>query len=349
MATKVQSFMTSQPTQVDFPVTPLKETVIVQVPARLSVLEAVGFKHICQKLTQENTPPKQIIIDFHQTTFMDSSGLGALVSNFKHTQEQGIALILRNVTPQVMAVLNLTGLDQVFPIESSSETSPVEADKPTDTQKSNSRKVEPLPTTHPSVASWMKRFIDIVGAIVGLVITGFLFIPIVIAIQIDDPGPIFFGQIRCGWMGKRFKIWKFRSMCVDAEAKKSLVKNQVQGAFFKNENDPRITRVGKFLRRTSLDELPQFWNVLKGDMSLVGTRPPTPDEVERYEVPEWQRLDVKPGMTGEWQVNGRSTVRSFEDVIRLDLEYQKNWSLLYDLKLIFKTVTILFHKNSGAV
>jgi anti-anti-sigma factor len=349
MATKVQSFMTSQPTQVDFPVTSLTETVIVQVPARLSVLEAVVFKQTCQNLTQENTPPKQIIIDFHHTAFMDSSGLGALVSNYKNAQEKGIALTLRNVTPPVMAVLNLTGLDQVFTIESSSETLPIESKDLTETPKTNARKAEQLPTTHPSVASWMKRFIDIVGALVGLVITGILFIPIVVTIQIDDPGPIFFGQIRCGWMGKRFKIWKFRSMCVDAEAKKASVKNQVQGAFFKNENDPRVTSVGRFLRRTSLDELPQFWNVLKGDMSLVGTRPPTPDEVERYEVPEWQRLDVKPGMTGEWQVNGRSKVRSFEDVIRLDLEYQKNWSLLYDLKLIFKTVTILFHKNSGAV
>ncbi|MBH8561981.1 anti-sigma factor antagonist [Nostoc sp. CENA67] len=348
MATKVHSFMTSQSTEADFPITSLNEMAIVQVPARLSVLEAVGFKQTCQDLTQANSHPQQIILDFHQTTFMDSSGLGALVSNFKTAQEKGIALILRNVTPQVMAVLNLTGLDQVFPIESISEMPLIETVHFIDPSKSASRKVEQLPTTHPSVASWMKRLIDIIGALVGLVITGVLFIPIVVAIQIDDPGPIFFGQIRCGWMGKRFKIWKFRSMCVDAEAKKSQVKNQVEGAFFKNENDPRITRVGRFLRRTSLDELPQFWNVLKGDMSLVGTRPPTPDEVERYEVPEWQRLDVKPGMTGEWQVNGRSTVRSFEDVIRLDLLYQKNWSLLYDLKLIIKTVAILFNRNSGA-
>ncbi|HIK07266.1 MAG TPA: anti-sigma factor antagonist [Trichormus sp. M33_DOE_039] len=348
MATKVQSFMTSQPTEVNFPVTSLNETVIVQVSARLSVLEAVSFKQTCQNLTQENNHPKQIIIDFQKTTFMDSSGLGALVSSFKTTQEKEISMILRNVTPQVMAVLNLTGLDKVFSIESNSEALPIKDDNVTDIQKASTRKIEQLPTTHPSVASWMKRFIDIIGALVGLVITGILFIPIVVAIQIDDPGPIFFGQIRCGWMGKRFKIWKFRSMCVDAEAKKAQVKNQVQGAFFKNENDPRITRVGRFLRRTSLDEFPQFWNVLQGDMSLVGTRPPTPDEVERYEVPEWQRLDVKPGMTGEWQVNGRSKVRSFEDVIRLDLQYQKNWSLIYDLKLIFKTVAVIFNKNSGA-
>lgn len=337
--------MTSQLTQENFLVTCFQETAIVQIPTRLSVLEAVSFKQTCQDLTQGNTPPKEIIIDFHQTTFMDSSGLGALVSNFKHTQEQRILFTLRNVTPQVMAVLNLTGLDQVFPIESSSEVTATEPNNVTP----NRGLVEQLPKTHPSVASWMKRLIDIIGALVGLLITAILFIPIVLSIKLDDPGPIFFSQVRCGWMGKRFKIWKFRSMCVDAEAKKSQVKNEVEGAFFKNENDPRITKVGKFLRRTSLDELPQFWNVLRGDMSLVGTRPPTPEEVERYEVPEWQRLDVRPGMTGEWQVNGRSKVRSFEDVIRLDLRYQKNWSLLYDFNLILKTIAILFNKNSGAV
>jgi anti-anti-sigma factor len=341
MAKKVQGYMTSQPTEADFPVTFLNDTAIVQVPARLSVLEAVAFKQTCQELIEASTHPKQIIIAFDQTTFMDSSGLGALVSNFKTAQEKGIELKLRNVTPQVAAVLNLTGLDRVFPIESLGDAPP-----PTSRQLE-----EQLPATHPSVRSWMKRFIDIIGAIVGLVITGILFIPIAIVIQIDDPGPILFAQTRCGWMGKRFQIWKFRSMYIDAEARKAELEkqNQVQGAFFKIDNDPRVTRIGRFLRRTSLDELPQFWNVLKGEMSLVGTRPPTPGEVERYEVPEWQRLDVKPGMTGEWQVNGRSTVRKFEDVIRLDLQYQKNWSLIYDLKLIFKTVTILFDKNSGAV
>jgi hypothetical protein len=137
-------------------------------------------------------------------------------------------------------------------------------------------------------------------------------------------------------------------MCTNAEALKKQVVNEAEGAFFKNKNDPRITKVGKFLRRTSLDELPQFWNVLKGEMSLVGTRPPTPDEVENYEVPAWQRLDVKPGMTGEWQVNGRSTVKSFEDVIKLDLRYQSNWSHWYDIQLIFKTILVIFTKNNGA-
>ena len=349
MATKVQSFMSSQPIPVDFPVTYLESAVILQVPVRLTVIEAVSFKQTCQNLIQADLPPGQIFIDFQNTTFMDSSGLGSLVSNFKNSQEKGIKVTLRHVTPQVMAVLNLTGLDQVFPIESLHNLTLIATDNFTNSGKNNSRKVDPLPQTHHSVASWMKRAIDIVGSLVGLLITFILFIPIVIAIQIDDPGPIFFRQTRCGWMGKRFAIWKFRSMCVDAEARKSQIKNQVEGAFFKNDNDPRITKVGKFLRRTSFDELPQFWNVLKGEMSLVGTRPPTPDEVERYEVPEWQRFDVKPGMTGEWQVNGRSKVRSFEDVIRLDLQYQQNWTLIYDLKLIFKTITILFNKNSGAV
>ena len=349
MATKVQSLMSSQPIPVDFPVTYLKDAAILQVPVRLTVLEAVKFKQTYQNLIQADSPPGEIFIDFQHTTFMDSSGLGSLVSNFKNSQEKGITVTLRHVTPQVMAVLNLTGLDQVFPIESLHTLVPIVTDQSTDTGKNNSRKVDPLPQTHPSVSSWMKRLIDIVGSLVGLVITFILFIPIAIAIQIDDPGPIFFQQTRCGWMGKHFAIWKFRSMCVDAEARKSQIKNQVEGAFFKNDNDPRITKIGNFLRRTSLDELPQFWNVLKGEMSLVGTRPPTPDEVERYEVPEWQRLDVKPGMTGEWQVKGRSNVRSFEDVIRLDLQYQENWSLVYDLKLIFTTITILFNKNSGAV
>jgi anti-anti-sigma factor len=338
---KVQGFMTSQPTEADFPVTFVADTAIVQVSARLSVLEAIAFKQTCQDLIKANTVFKQIIIAFDKTTFMDSSGLGALVSNFKIAQEQGIEMVLRNVTPQVMAVLNLTGLDQVFSIESALNTPPLA-----------SRQLESvLPTTHPSIKSWMKRLIDVIGAIVGLIITAVLAIPIVIAIKIDDPGPILFAQTRCGWMGKHFRMWKFRSMCVDAEAKRAELEkqNQVQGAFFKIDKDPRITRVGSFLRRTSLDELPQFMNVLRGEMSLVGTRPPTPDEVARYEVPEWQRLDVKPGMTGEWQVNGRSSIRSFEDVIRLDLQYQKNWTLLYDLKLIFKTVAILFNRNSGAV
>ena len=348
MVTQVDSFMTGKFAEIDLPVHYLEGTMVVQASNRLSVNEAICFKKTCRDLIESNLDSKVLLIDLNNTTFMDSSGLGALVSSFKSAQEKEIEFILDNVTPQVMAVLNLTGLDQVFIIKSSVTNKTSELTNSGNSRGSNCR-LEDLPATHPCVKSRMKRIIDIVGSLVGLVITACLLIPIGIAISINDPGPIFFKQIRCGWMGKRFYIWKFRSMCVDAEAKKSQVENQVAGAFFKNDHDPRITKVGRFLRRTSLDELPQFWNVLKGEMSLVGTRPPTPDEVELYEVPEWQRLDVKPGMTGEWQVNGRSKVRNFEDVIRLDLQYQKNWSLVYDLQLIVKTISILFNKNSGAV
>jgi lipopolysaccharide/colanic/teichoic acid biosynthesis glycosyltransferase len=270
---------------------------------------------------------------------MDSSGVGALVHNLKAARAENIELVLVNVHPPVMGVLSITGLDQLFTFQ----TSPLAAQEKSFTANENH-----LPETHPSIRSWLKRGLDIVGGIVGLLITGVIFVPIAIAIKLDSPGPIFFSQTRCGWLGKEFKILKFRSMCVDAEALKDKIPNQAEGAFFKNKNDPRITRVGKFLRRTSLDELPQFWNVITGEMSLVGTRPPTPDEVERYDVPQWQRLDVKPGMTGEWQVNGRSRVSNFEEVIQLDLRYQENWSLGYDLQLIFKTILILFQKNSGA-
>lgn len=312
----------------------------VRLPERLSILEAVSFKTTFQNVISLSPPPKKIILDFSQTIFIDSSGIGALISNLKTTKAKGIELVLKSVGSQVMAVFSLTSLDEVLTIE------PPSAD---DKLKDKTRGEHSLPVTHPSVRSWLKRLIDITGAIVGLSISSVLAVPIIIAIRLDSPGPIFFGQVRCGWMGKRFRIWKFRSMCTNAEALKDKIPNQAKGAIFKNDNDPRITKVGQILRRTSLDELPQFWNVLTGEMSLVGTRPPTPDEVERYEVPQWQRLDVKPGMTGEWQVNGRSQVKNFEDIIRLDLKYQENWSLMYDMKLIVKTIMVVFNRNSGAM
>ncbi|MEC4804447.1 MAG: anti-sigma factor antagonist [Jaaginema sp. PMC 1079.18] len=334
--------MTSSSPAENFPVALTPSTATMTMPPRLSVLEAIAFKQNYQELLQGSQIPPKIILDFQQTRFMDSSGVGALVSNFKVTQAQGHQVVLHNVNPPVMAVLTMTGLDRILSIEAQS-TATLPDDRPLAV-------AEPSlpPETHPSVRSRIKRGLDIAGSLVGLGITGLLIIPIGIAIKLDSPGPLFFGQTRCGWLGKRFTIWKFRSMCIDAEAKKSQVPNQASGAFFKNKNDPRVTRVGRFLRRTSLDELPQFWNVLKGEMSLVGTRPPTPNEVDSYDVPEWQRLDVKPGMTGEWQVHGRSQVRNFEDVIALDLRYQRQWSLRYDLKLIFKTIWVVFNRNSGA-
>ncbi|MEA5512715.1 sugar transferase [Nodularia sp. UHCC 0506] len=196
-------------------------------------------------------------------------------------------------------------------------------------------------TPHASANCKFKRTLDIVGSLVGLLILAIVFVPIAIAIKIDNPGPIFFTQERYGLQGTPFRMRKFRSMVSNAEKLKSLVNNEANGLIFKNKNDFRITRVGRWLRSTSLDELPQFWNVLVGEMSLVGTRPPTHDEVIKYTNRHWQRLNVKPGITGEWQVNGRSQVKDFERIVDLDLRYQKNWHPLYDLMLIAKTFYVI--------
>lgn len=312
------------------------------LPAMFAVSEAIDFQGICRDIFRNYRHELQrLTLDFSATTFLDSSGLGSLVICRRFCEKHHIDMVLHEVGPQVMLVLKMTDLDQVFTI---SPQFGVEESQPARSRRFDHRP----PSTHPSVSSRAKRLMDIAGSIVGLGVTAILFVPIAIAIQIDDPGPIFFSQTRCSWMGRRFRIWKFRSMVVNAEALKNRVKNEVEGPLFKNQNDPRVTRVGRFLRKTSLDEFPQFWNVLRGDMSLVGTRPPTPAEIENYEVPAWQRLNVKPGLTGEWQVNGRSSIKKFEDVIRLDMKYQENWSLMYDIKLIIKTVLVLFTKDSGA-
>lgn len=200
---------------------------------------------------------------------------------------------------------------------------------------------------HPSVTSRAKRLLDIMGALVGLTITGVIAIPIAIAMWLDDPGSLLYSQTRCGLNGTTFKIWKFRSMIANADQQKHLIQNQAKGQIFKNENDPRITKVGRLLRRTSLDEFPQFWNVLKGEMSLVGTRPPTLDEVAMYENHHFQRLRVKPGITGEWQVRGRSEVLDFEEIVQMDLDYQKRWSFAYDVYLIMQTVMVVIARKGA--
>jgi lipopolysaccharide/colanic/teichoic acid biosynthesis glycosyltransferase len=201
---------------------------------------------------------------------------------------------------------------------------------------------------HASTRSALKRLIDMVGAVVGLLLLSILYVPVAIAIRLDSAGPILYSQERFGLQGKPFRIWKFRSMVSNADDLKGTIINEAQGLIFKNAADPRITRVGQFLRKTSLDEFPQFWNVLKGEMSLVGTRPPTGDEVQHYSDRHWKRLDVRPGLTGEWQVSGRSAIKDFEDIVELDLHYQRNWSALYDIKLIVKTVTTILSGQSSA-
>jgi lipopolysaccharide/colanic/teichoic acid biosynthesis glycosyltransferase len=200
---------------------------------------------------------------------------------------------------------------------------------------------------HPSTTSVVKRCIDVLGAVIGLLVLSIIFIPIAILIRLDSPGPILYTQERYGLRGQRFTIRKFRSMVQNADDLKALIPNEAKGLVFKNQNDPRVTRVGQFLRKTSLDEFPQFWNVLMGDMSLVGTRPPTHDEVCHYQPHHWQRLNVKPGLTGEWQVNGRSAIKDFEEIVKLDLRYQHRWTPFYDLVILWKTFAILILR-SGA-
>lgn len=196
---------------------------------------------------------------------------------------------------------------------------------------------------------FLKRCLDVAGALAGLGLTVFLFPVIALAIRLDSPGPLFFRQVRVGENGRLFTCWKFRSMYQDAERRKrELVSlNEMNGAIFKMRNDPRVTRVGKFLRRMSLDELPQFWNVLRGEMSLVGTRPPTPDEVAGYEYRHRKRICIKPGITGLWQVSGRNDIRDFDEVVRLDIEYIDQWSLWLDVKILMKTFRVLLARNGA--
>lgn len=208
----------------------------------------------------------------------------------------------------------------------------------------------------------LKRLADIVGGLAGCVITGILFLFAAPAIYINSPGPIFFSQTRIGKNGRKFKIYKFRSMYMDAEARKAelMKENKLgDGKMFKMDFDPRVignkilpdgtkkTGIGDFIRRTSLDEFPQFFNVLKGDMSVVGTRPPLVSETELYELHHYARLSIKPGITGLWQVSGRSDITDFEEVVRLDREYIDNWNVGMDIKILLKTVAVVLKKDGS--
>lgn len=208
----------------------------------------------------------------------------------------------------------------------------------------------------------LKRLMDIAGGLVGCILTGIICIFVGPAIYIASPGPIFFAQERVGKNGKKFKMYKFRSMYMDAEERKAeLMKDNKlgDGKMFKLDFDPRVignkilpdgthkTGIGDFIRRTSLDEFPQFFNVLKGDMSIIGTRPPLISETSLYELHHRAKLAIKPGITGMWQVSGRSDITDFEEVVRLDKEYIENWNIGMDIKILFKTVLVVFKKDGS--
>ncbi|HFN0091601.1 TPA: sugar transferase [Streptococcus pneumoniae] len=193
-----------------------------------------------------------------------------------------------------------------------------------------------------------KRVIDIIGSLVGLILCGLVSIVLVPLIR-KDGGSAIFAQTRIGKNGRHFTFYKFRSMCVDAEDKKRelMEQNTMQGGMFKVDDDPRITKIGHFIRKTSLDELPQFYNVLKGDMSLVGTRPPTVDEYEHYTPEQKRRLSFKPGITGLWQVSGRSEIKNFDEVVKLDVVYIDGWTIWKDIEILLKTVKVVLMKDGA--
>lgn len=195
---------------------------------------------------------------------------------------------------------------------------------------------------------FVKRLFDIVLSTIGLVLVSPVMLIIAYRIKSEDGGPVFYKQVRVGKNGCQFKMYKFRSMVVNADQLLEKLKdqNEVDGAMFKMKHDPRITRVGHFIREHSLDELPQLVNVLKGDMSLVGPRPPLPSEVKQYTNYDKQRLYVTPGCTGLWQATERNNV-GFDGMVRLDLEYIQRASLNYDLWIMWKTITIIFKPNSS--
>jgi exopolysaccharide biosynthesis polyprenyl glycosylphosphotransferase len=205
----------------------------------------------------------------------------------------------------------------------------------------------PVITLHrepvPSAALFLKRLLDIAGAVTGLALAGPIMAIVALLIRMDSPGRVIYSAERTGAKGHRFRCHKFRSMVSNADHLKEDLRaqNQRQGPIFKIDADPRITRVGRFIRRYSLDELPQLWNVLRGDMSLVGPRPHPVEEVRNYELHHYRRLDVKPGITGLWQITARHSP-SFDLNMHLDLTYIENWSLRLDLRILFSTIRVLF-------
>jgi exopolysaccharide biosynthesis polyprenyl glycosylphosphotransferase len=216
------------------------------------------------------------------------------------------------------------------------------------------RRGHPLVTlTAPTLKGWqlvLKRAVDLVGATVGVVVAAPLMAIVAVAVKLDSPGPVFFRQERVGWGGGRFRILKFRTMIRGAEDRRP----QLQGSsiysdarLFKVPNDPRITRVGRVLRRTSLDEVPQLLNVLRGEMSLVGPRPPLPSEVELYELHHYARFDVKPGITGPWQVSGRNDIVDFEEIVRMETAYIRRWSLWADIAILIATIPAVFRMRGA--
>ncbi len=284
-------------------------------------------------------------IEANYDNFMEwirTSSLDEIFINLPHVTSSHITPIIEELESMGIVVhINVPSLEQ-FVEESHCNNfrAEITADIPMATFQA---------TVHDTKRLIIKRLMDIAGGLLGCIISLPIILVVAIPLLIESPGPLIFKQQRIGRNGRIFNIYKLRSMYVDAEQRKQelMKNNKMNGLMFKMDNDPRITKVGKFIRKTSIDELPQFWNVLKGDMSLVGTRPPTVDEFEQYQSHHKRRLSMRPGITGMWQTSGRSDIQNFEDVVKLDLEYIDNWSLSLDVLLMFKTIKVVL-RHEGA-
>jgi anti-anti-sigma factor len=272
-----------------------RNSILLSTPDHLGIREG-GVLEECFK-TLESKPPKQIVLDMSATRSIDGAGLGALFTCLRIAQSIGSNLVLWSVKPEVQTILRTARLDRLFTIETSTETVRIHANADTSVDKVATAKLNPI-----------QRVIDFIGGSVGLLAMALLYIPIGIAIKLDSAGPILSSQVRCGHMGKRFRIWKFRTTLIPA--------NTNSNTDLLNTLIPQTTRVGHLLHKTNLDKLPMCWNILTGDMSLVGTRALTADEMECYSIAQWSHLDAKPGLTGEWQA--ASTMQEYEDMVKLD-------------------------------
>ncbi|HBE18086.1 MAG TPA: anti-anti-sigma factor [Cyanobacteria bacterium UBA11149] len=309
----------------DFPIAKLNQIYLIELPVNFTAPEALAFKEKFEQLCQTKETIDRIILDFGQNRFIDSSGIGALVYFWKTTKQENIDTVFWSFSPQVELLLSLTGLEKIFVMDSGTE-----AVSPNPNRKDKG--IAP----HPAVKSKAKRAMDILAALVGLGVMATVIIPIALAIKLDSSGTIFSSQICYGCMGRRFQLWKFRTEVASPNGSKD-----------QHGVAREMTKFGRFLERTSLHKLPQFWNVLKGEMSVVGIPAPAFAELEDYSISDWQRLNVKPGMTGEWLVEKEVNITNFPDLMRLDLAYQQKWTLVEDLKILLKTIAIVFNKIRG--
>jgi exopolysaccharide biosynthesis polyprenyl glycosylphosphotransferase len=316
----------------------------------------VGNKDMVSQFSsiQETMPELFIDADINQEfLFKVNQEMGA--AEWRQLNDKIIKYILQNVIDEVLLVFHNINLSFVSPLINDCRHLGIMVNitldiseliyPKTEMDKIGSFNIVSFQSyDYSPVQRFIKAIMDLAGGLVGTVIFAVAYPFIAILIKTTSPGPVLFTQTRKGKNGREFKLYKFRTMYADAEERKKdfLSRNEMKGQIFKLKDDPRVTPLGKFLRFTSLDELPQFINILRGNMSLVGTRPPTVEEFDAYEKRHRRRLSIRPGLTGLWQVSGRNEISDFEDIVKLDTKYIDTWSIWLDIKIILKTFIVLF-------